>query len=266
MITQEKAYCRGKIVSYKKPNIYKIIIGGDGGIGKTTLLKVFCGQGYSNQDMTIGFEIYTKAFYFNGSKEILQIWDLSGQDHFRFLLPDYFKGAHGVLLGFDMSRRVSFLNLRTWMSILIAKCPEASVCLIATKADLGYHPTLSHVMAEEFVQKFKMTDFTEVSSKDNVNIEIPFVKLIESIKGIAPGTEKISFQEPDAVDACETLKMTPLTEITGSFEEKSSPKEVLNPDSKIIQCPYCDNPLSAAQITLIQSGRRMMCHNCYKMI
>ena len=161
-----------------KPNVLKIILGGDGGIGKTTLLKVLCGEGYSDQDMTIGFEIFVKNVYINGIREILQVWDLSGQDHFRFLLPDYFRGAHSVVLGFDMSRRSSFLNLRTWMSILINKCPKAPVVLIVTKADKGYHPTLNQKLAKEFVDKFNLVDFMEVSAKESLNVDIPFRSLI----------------------------------------------------------------------------------------
>jgi small GTP-binding protein len=266
MTIEEKSYSRGKVVSKKKMNVHKIIIGGDGGIGKTTLLKVLCGEGYSNQDMTIGFEIYTKDIFINGSKEVLQIWDLSGQDHFRFLLPDYFKGAHGVVLGFDMSRRTSFLNLRTWMSILISKCPNAAVVLIATKADLGYHPTLSHMLAEDFVQKFKMIDFIEVSSKNNMNLEIPFVKLLENIKGLTPGALKITFFSPGADEICETLERSPLSEITNSNDVSLPQAEPPKVESKITQCPYCDHPLRDAQISLLQAGRKVLCQNCYKMI
>ncbi len=265
MISQGKSLIKGITMSDIRPEVFKIIIGGDGGIGKTTLLKVICGEEFANQNMTIGFEIYSKKVFFNGSKLVLQIWDLSGQDHFRFLLPDYFKGAHGVVLGFDMSRRSSFLNLRTWMSILMSKCPDAPVILIATKSDLGYHPTLNHMMAEEFVEKFKLVEFIEVSSKNSLNLDKPFTRLVEIIKGLPPGATKITFRTPEEIaGTCEIAK-SPLPEISKSIEETSEPLESQTTNQSS-HCPYCNNPLSESQIRLIQADKRVLCQNCYKMI
>ena len=266
MVIQEKSNNRGKVMSNSRPEVFKIIIGGDGGIGKTTMLKVLCGQGFSNQDMTIGFEVYAKEIYINGHKDFLQIWDLSGQDHFRFLLPDYFKGAHGVILGFDMSRRSSFLNLRTWMSILMSKCPNASVILIATKADLGYHPTLNHIMAEDFVEKFKLIDFIEVSSKNNLNIERPFVTLVESMKGVSHGSINISFQTPETEETCAPIESSPPSETLEPIKEETPPTEAPTVEPLITKCPFCDHPLREVQSKLIQSGRMVLCQNCYKMV
>lgn len=255
-----------KIMSHKQRSVFKIIVGGDGGIGKTTLLKVLCGQCYSNQDMTIGFEIFTKKVHFNGTSNTLQIWDLSGQNHFRFLLPDYFKGAHGVILGFDMSRRTSFLNLRTWMTILMSKCPNAPIVLIATKSDLGYHPTLSRSLAEDFVHKFNIVELVEVSARNHVNIEAPFRKLIECIKGFEPGAIKITLsKEAELVGLVEPGK----TETTlGSGSEKKSDAKDLPKKKKvaITHCPNCNHPLRDSQIKLKEAGQQVLCQNCYTMV
>ncbi len=251
----------GQLTSGMKSNVYKIIIGGDGGIGKTTLLKVFCGECFSNQDMTIGFEIFTKDVFINGSKKLMQIWDLSGQDHFRFLLPDYFKGAHGVILGFDMSRRTSFLNLRTWMTILMAKCPEAPIILIAMKADRGYHPTLNSSLAKDFASKFHMLDFLEVSAKNNFNVETPFKRLIEIINNLDHGSKKIKFSE--TAELIETLRPGKSPKTSISSEDDEIPETApLEPDLK--ECPHCQHPLRASQIQLKRSGKQVLCSNCLK--
>jgi Ras-related protein Rab-1A len=261
MVPEQMNISEGQPTSNMKSNIYKIIIGGDGGIGKTTLLKVFCGECFSNQDMTIGFEIFTKDVFINDSKKLMQIWDLSGQDHFRFLLPDYFKGAHGVILGFDMSRRTSFLNLRTWMTILMAKCPEAPVILIATKADRGYHPTLSSSLAQDFASKFHMLDFLEVSAKNHFNVETPFKRLVEFINNLDQGSKKIKFSKE--AELLETLQpgKTPHTAL---FEENGDSIQPLSTEIDIKVCPHCKQPLRASQIQLKQSGKQILCSNCLK--
>ncbi|NVM27438.1 MAG: GTP-binding protein [Candidatus Helarchaeota archaeon] len=255
--------------SNRKDRVFKIIVGGDGGIGKTTLLKVLCGECYTNQDMTIGFEIFTKKVHSNGHKDTLQIWDLSGQDHFRFLLPDYFKGAHGIVLGFDMSRRISFLNLRTWMTILMAKCPDAPIILIATKSDLGYHPTLSRTLAEDFVVKFNIVDLVEVSAKNHLNVDEPFKKLVESIKGFEPGAVSISLsEEAQHLGTIEPEKSPDSLNSIKIHSSNSSQKATAVPKvaTPITHCPNCNHPLRESQIKLKQLGHQVLCQNCYTMV
>lgn len=236
-------------------NRIKIVIGGDGGIGKTTLLKVFCGEGFSDQDMTIALDIFTKHLYITDeTHEILQIWDLGGQEHFRFLLSDLLKGAQGVILAFDMSRRNSFLNLKEWISLIKANSPQAPILLMGTKADLGYHPTLSLELAREFVRSNNLIDYIEVSTKNNLNIEIPFIRLIESIKQINQGTVEIKFNGAQPPKS--------------SHKVKTESKIAQNPTEHPIysKCPHCNNPLRDTQIKLQESGRRVLCQNCFKMI
>ncbi|NVM53173.1 MAG: GTP-binding protein [Candidatus Helarchaeota archaeon] len=226
---------KGNIV---KANVLKIIVGGDGGIGKTTLLKVFSGESYSDQDMTVGFEIFVKRISIENNEEILQIWDLGGQDHFRFLLPTCFRGAHGVILGFDMSRRSSFMNLRNWMNILREKCPRAPVVLIATKADKGYHPILTRTMAVEFVNNHHLVDFVEVSAKNRSNVFTPFKRLVEEIKSVDPRDVKIAFsrevEEPNFDDETQIyskLQNYPISKVVPTFSRESN---ILLPLNKII--------------------------------
>ena len=169
--------------------VFKLVLCGDGGIGKTTLSTFFCKQTYHDHELTVGLEIHSKKFLFNDSPEFLQIWDLSGQKQFRFLLSDFFRGAHGVILGFDMSRRGSFLNLSKWLKLI----PQVPIFLMATKSDKGYHPTLSREMAQKFAKQNKFIGFTETSAKENLNVEVPFIRIIEHVKGYDMGSGSITF-------------------------------------------------------------------------
>ncbi|NVM53171.1 MAG: winged helix-turn-helix transcriptional regulator [Candidatus Helarchaeota archaeon] len=169
--------------------VFKIIICGDGGIGKTALSTCFCKQIYHDHDMTVGIDIHIKKVLVNDALEILQIWDLSGQKQFEFLLPDFFRGGHGVILGFDVSRRESFLNLNKWLKII----PQVPIYLIATKTDKGYHPLLNRTIIQDFVKKYNLVGFTETSAKENLNVDVPFIRLIEFIQGLEPGSIPITF-------------------------------------------------------------------------
>jgi len=173
--------------------VIKLVICGDGGIGKTTLLKVLSGESYSDQDLTVGLEIFIKRIRCKQEDEILQIWDLGGQVQFRFLLPNFFRGAHGVLLAFDVTRRTSFQNIEKWIHIIDKKCPQRPIILLGTKADSEYHPTLNRKLINKFTQSSLIRDYIEVSAKNNINIFTPFIRILEEIKGLTPGSNQIVF-------------------------------------------------------------------------
>ncbi len=172
--------------------VYKILIAGDGGIGKTTLLKILCyNQYFGSQKITIGNEIFLKKGKIKGKDVFFQIWDLSGQERFRFLLDGFIKGAVGAILGFDVRRRQSFINLKKWLGMLRDQNSEMPIILIGTKKDIGYHPTLRPEMAKEFIKQHDLKGFVEVSSKDNLNVELPFRLLVKEIIPCDP--EEIEF-------------------------------------------------------------------------
>ncbi len=171
--------------------ILKIIICGDGGIGKTSLATFFCKKVYQDHDVTIALDIQVKKVKVKDRFEIMQVWDLSGQQEFRFFLHDFFQGVDGVILAFDLSDHRSFLNLTSWLEIV----PQVPIYLIATKADKGYHPDVTRELVEEFVAKNNIIGFTETSAKNNLNVEVPFVRLMEHIKGFIPQSVPIAFSQ-----------------------------------------------------------------------
>ena len=162
----------------------KIVITGNGGIGKTTLLKLFCYNQYiNNQKMTLGSEIFVKKAKINNQNVVLQIWDLSGEEQFRFFLTDFIQGAEGALLGFDIKRRKSFLDLKKWVPLLRKHNPDIPIILLGLKRDLGYHTMLSSRKAKKFVKKIGLINYVEVSSKENLNVELPFKHLLQNLEG-----------------------------------------------------------------------------------
>src|SRR5680860_3577 len=83
--------------------IFKIVIFGDAGCGKTTLTKRFKSDLFiSDSQMTIGVDFETKTFEVDGKKVKLMMWDFGGEERFRFILPKYINGAMGGILMYDI--------------------------------------------------------------------------------------------------------------------------------------------------------------------
>ena len=93
-------------------NLYKIIVVGNGAVGKTCITVRTChGQFDGEYLMTIGVEFGTKTCTIENGEIRMQIWDTAGQERFRFLQPAYYRGAHGALLVYDVTRKDSFNNI-----------------------------------------------------------------------------------------------------------------------------------------------------------
>lgn len=164
--------------------VLKIVVAGNGGIGKTTLLRKFCYHEYSDDErLTVGTEIFIKKVKVNGQLEYMQVWDLGGQEQFRFFLKDLIRGAQGAILGFDCKRIKSFLDLKKWLTMLRETNPNMPIILVGTKRDIGYHPAINPEKAKEFVTQNHLVDFIEISSKEDLNVEQPFKLIIEQLKG-----------------------------------------------------------------------------------
>ena len=167
--------------------VLKIVIAGDGGIGKTTYLKSFCYNQYGDdQTLTVGNEIFLKKLKIKGNSDYyLQLWDCGGQERFRSFLIDFYRGSVGAILGFDVKRRKSFFALKEWVNHLRDHNPNLPIVLIATKKDLGYHPTLNSDLGHNLAIVINLLFFVELSTKTNVNIEKPFNLLIQHIVNCA---------------------------------------------------------------------------------
>ncbi len=160
----------------------KIIVAGNGGVGKTTLLKTLCAnEPFHEQSLTVGCDFFIKKVKITDEIKYLQLWDLGGQDQFRSFQNGFLKGALGAILAFDISRQKSFLDLESWIELLRNSRVDIPIVLAATKADLSYNARLNLETIKNFVQKMNLLDYVEVSSKARINTELVFKKLVQII-------------------------------------------------------------------------------------
>ena len=100
--------------------LMKIVLAGDGAVGKTALRERYLGKGFSsNYMMTIGADFALKEATIREKSIKFQIWDLAGQPRFNSVRELYYRGSHGAMLVFDLTRRESFTNLYLWIDELL---------------------------------------------------------------------------------------------------------------------------------------------------
>ncbi len=167
-------------------NVYKIIIVGEGGVGKTTLLyKYINGTFLEDTTMSIGVQFHTKNACYGGNNYSLTIWDLSGQERFRFLLPSYIQGARGAILLYDTTWMGSINNLEEWICLCRRESKDLPILLCGTKIDLIAHRSVSEDYAKSYLESMNFFDYIEVSAKTGENVEKVFEKICRKISETA---------------------------------------------------------------------------------
>ena len=119
-----------------KPIPKKVILAGDGGVGKTTLLSTkITGSFQFSPKITIGVD-FNVVTVDNGSDIKLLVYDLGGQERFQFLHDTYIKGASGAILLYDLTRKKSFENIPWWLKLIKENCGDIPILVAGNKSDL----------------------------------------------------------------------------------------------------------------------------------
>jgi small GTP-binding protein len=160
----------------------KIITAGDGGVGKTTLLRRYIeGKFLTDTKMTIGVDFFLKKLNIDGTLVIFQLWDFGGQQHFRFLLKSYVIGAKGAFLMFDLTRLSTLNNLEEWVNICRSTNPNLPILFLGTKLDLVDQSSVPNDYFDELKEKFNLFDFLKISSKTGENVDLAFELLTREV-------------------------------------------------------------------------------------
>ncbi|MFX1507899.1 MAG: Rab family GTPase [Promethearchaeota archaeon] len=178
--------------------VLKIVLIGDGGVGKTAIRENYLGHGFESQYvMTIGADFAMQDDIINGKKLRYQIWDLAGQDRFDGVRNVYYRAAKGALLVFDVTRPDSFYNIPKWIKELWGYNGQGKipVILVANKIDLReaenetISPDQGRMMAEKLTKLTSPEGFAchyiETSAKTGVKIHDAFSLLSENILNLA---------------------------------------------------------------------------------
>ena len=158
--------------------IFKVLLLGNSDVGKSSLLLRYVDSIWNDAFVpTIGVDFKVKTLTIDEKKVKMQIWDTAGQERFRTVVSTYFRGAHGILLLYDVTNRDSFKNLESWL-IEIEKNAKEKVLkiLIGNKCDLTDDREITTEEGKAFALRNGM-EFMETSAKMNTNVTEAFETL-----------------------------------------------------------------------------------------
>lgn len=171
--------------SEKESMVAKILTIGESGVGKTCILLRYTDNKFIKHHLTtIGIDYKTKDVNINGKSIKLKIWDTAGQERFRNITQQYYKGADGIVLVFDLTDRNSFEKVRDWMKQIQSYTQKESIAivLLGNKCD-AENKAVSIKEASEIASEFNLK-FFETSAMNNTNIEESFRQLSSEIMKI----------------------------------------------------------------------------------
>ena len=170
------------MASHKYDYLFKLLIIGESGVGKTCLLLRYTDDSFTANHLTkIGIDFKIKIVPLPNNKLVkLQIWDTAGQERFRTITKTYYKGAHGIILTYDVTDQNSFKNIRNWIKQIEANA-QTNVCkvLVGNKCDKPDR-VVSEEEGKKLAEDFNMS-FFETSAKTNQNVNEVFNFLTEEI-------------------------------------------------------------------------------------
>ncbi|CAD8194239.1 unnamed protein product [Paramecium octaurelia] len=152
--------------------LLRIILVGDTGIGKSSLLMRYTDQEFQQNLLpTIGIDFKTKIIEQSGKNVKLQFWDTAGQERFRTISRNYYRGAHAIFFVYDITDRDSFKRIEYWMNEVEQNSqPDTIKVLIGNKSDLNYKREVNFDEGKELAQSQGL-EFFESSALENRNIE-----------------------------------------------------------------------------------------------
>ena len=155
--------------------LFKYIIIGDTGVGKSCLLLQFTDKRFRHDhDLTIGVEFGSRMIHLDDKDIKLQIWDTAGQESFRSITRSYYRGAACALLVYDITRRDTFTHLSNWLQDARENGNlDMVITLVANKTDLESRRTVTTEEGKQFAKDNNLI-FLEASAKTSSNVEEAF--------------------------------------------------------------------------------------------
>ena len=182
--------------------VYKVLLLGDSTVGKTCILLKYTDKIFQETHMmTIGLDYRLKTMTLQSGKEVkLQIWDTAGQDRFRSITKNYYKGSHGIILIYDVTSLETFENVKSWVSQIHEEISDKVVIyLVGNKIDMDDERKVKTEEGQKLAEELGVP-FVETSAKSGENIDNIFSDITERIDkefgNIQKVRKNISYQAP----------------------------------------------------------------------
>ncbi|KAH7657034.1 Small GTPase superfamily ARF/SAR type protein [Dioscorea alata] len=211
----------GHRVDHEYDYLFKIVLIGDSGVGKSNILSRFTRNEFCLESKsTIGVEFATRTLQIEGKTVKAQIWDTAGQERYRAITSAYYRGAVGALLVYDITKRQTFDNIQRWLRELRDHADSNIVIMMAgNKSDLAHLRSVQADDAQELAETEGLS-FLETSALEAYNIEKAFQTILTEIYHIV---SKKALAAQEAAAAAPPVQGTAINinNSTGGFTQKN---------------------------------------------
>ena len=167
--------------------LFKFLLIGNSAVGKSSLLLRFSDNIFNESFLpTIGVDFKIRTIDLGGKTAKLQIWDTAGQERFKTITATYYKGAHGIILVYDITDKQSFRDIDNWLGEVEKHASENVVkMLVGNKCDLESQRQVTYQEGKELADSLGLK-FLETSAKDKVNVDQSYLTLVKEIQAKMP--------------------------------------------------------------------------------
>ena len=171
---------------------FKVLTIGESGVGKTCVLRRFVENKFlKNHLATIGIDFKTKTLNMNNQEIKLKIWDTAGQERFRNITTQYYKGADGIVLVYDVTDEASYDKIRDWMDQILSNTQQDDIGLVLLGNKCDMEPrNVTEEMGKKMAEELKINYF-ETSALNGQGIKEAFEYLARDImkkRGVGDGS------------------------------------------------------------------------------
>jgi len=162
--------------------LFKVVLIGDSGVGKSNLLSRFTRNEFNiDSKSTIGVEFATRSIQVDDKTIKAQIWDTAGQERYRAITSAYYRGAVGALLVYDIGKHQTYENVTRWLKELRDHADaNIVIMLVGNKSDLRHLRAVPTEEAKAFASENHLS-FIETSALDASNVELSFQNILGEI-------------------------------------------------------------------------------------
>ena len=193
-------------MSEKFHHLMKLIVIGDSGTGKSSLLHRFVEDAFSEeQTQTIGVEFGAKVVQLLGKRVKLQIWDTAGQERYKSVTRSYYRGAVGCLIVYDITSRLSYEHVPQWLAdVRQLAGNDVVVMIVGNKSDLANADkrTVQHNEASLFAQENGLMHF-ETSASTGELVSDAFLKVAKTALSKCVTDETVKEESVISLDQAE---------------------------------------------------------------
>jgi len=162
--------------------LFKLLLIGDSGVGKSCLLLRFADDSFTDSYIsTIGVDFRFRTVNIDMKTVKLQIWDTAGQERFRTITSAYYRGAHGIIMVYDVTNLETIEHVEEWLNEVNRHASESTLkLLVGNKADLQDDKKVSSEEAKKFADNLGIS-FLETSAKNSTNVEVAFLTMAKQL-------------------------------------------------------------------------------------